>query len=103
MFRKSLGPDRGMIFPYEPAQEVAFWMKNTLIPLDMIFVRADGTVAGVVADAEPLTLESRSIGEPSRYVVEVNAGWAARHGVVAGTRMRLENVAGAHLDAAGTR
>ena len=49
MFRQSLAGDRGMIFPYDPPQDVAFWMKNTLIPLDIIFIRADGTI---VADRQ---------------------------------------------------
>jgi uncharacterized membrane protein (UPF0127 family) len=47
MFVKSLAPDRGMIFPYDPPQQIAFWMKNTLIPLDIIFIRADGTIAKI--------------------------------------------------------
>ena len=50
MNRQSLGPDRGMIFPYDPPVAASFWMKNTLIPLDMIFVRADGTVARIEAN-----------------------------------------------------
>ena len=47
MFRRSLAADRGMIFPYDPPQDVGFWMKNTLIPLDIIFIRADGTIARI--------------------------------------------------------
>ena len=55
MFRKSVAPNRGMIFPYEPAQEVGFWMKNTLIALDIIYIRADGTIVRITR-AEPLDL-----------------------------------------------
>lgn len=92
MYRRHLPPDHGMLFVFPDERVRSFWMKNTLLPLDMIFVRDDGSVAGVVADTEPMTLDSRSVGIPTRYVLEVNAGWAARHGIVPGTRMRLENL-----------
>ena len=58
MFYRSLPADQGMIFPYEPPQDVSFWMKNTLIPLDMVFIRADCTIARIVT-AKPLD-ETRS-------------------------------------------
>ena len=86
MFRRTLAPDRGMIFPYDPPQDVAFWMRNTLIPLDIIYLGDDRRVVGVVANAEPRTETLRSVGKPSRYVVEVAGGEAAAHGVGAGTR-----------------
>ena len=63
MFRRSLAGDRGMIFPYDPPQEVAFWMKNTLIPLDIIYIRADGTIARIV-NAEAMDLTPLPSGEP---------------------------------------
>jgi uncharacterized membrane protein (UPF0127 family) len=80
MFRKSLAPDRGMIFPYAPAQEVAFWMKNTLIPLDMIFIRSDGTIARI-ATAKPLDLTPVPSGEPVSAVLEIRGGRAAELGI----------------------
>ncbi len=92
MFREHLAPDAGMLFVFPETAEHTFWMKNTLIPLDMIFADADGVVVGVVHDAAPLTTTGRSVGAPSRYVLEVNGGWAAAHGVARGDRMRLENV-----------
>ena len=56
MFRRTLAGNRGMIFPYDPPQDVAFWMKNTLIPLDIVFIRADGTIARITkAKARDLT------------------------------------------------
>ncbi len=93
MFVQDLPADDGMLFIFDDESRLAFWMKNTYIPLDMIFIRSDMTVAGVVANAKPLTLETRGVNEPSRYVVEVNGGWAAAHGVGPGTKVRFENIA----------
>jgi hypothetical protein len=92
MNRTSLAEDAGMLFVFPETERHSFWMKNTLIPLDMIFIGEDRTVVGIVANAEPLTLEPRSVAEPSRYVLEVIGGWAARHGVAAGDRVTFENV-----------
>lgn len=93
MFRERLGPDAGMLFVFPRTAEYDFWMKNTLIPLDMIFADAGGNVVGIVENAEPLTTTSRSAGAPSRYVLEVNGGWSAAHGVARGDRMRFEGIA----------
>ena len=92
MERTHLDAEAGMLFLFDVEEEQGFWMKNTLIPLDMIFVRADMTVAGVVENAEPLTLDNRTVGVPSQYVVEVNGGWARAHGVTDGTQVRFEGV-----------
>jgi uncharacterized membrane protein (UPF0127 family) len=83
MFRKTLAGDRGMIFPYEPPQDVAFWMKNTLIPLDIIFIRTDGTIVRITrAKAQDLTpLPS---GEPIAAVLEIRGGRAAELGIAEG-------------------
>jgi hypothetical protein len=59
-------------------------MKNTLIPLDMIFIGADWRIAGIVENAEPRTLTSRDVGVPSQYVLEINGGLSARYGIHAG-------------------
>ncbi len=83
MFRKSLAPDRGMIFPYTPPQHVAFWMKNTLIPLDMVFIREDGTIARI-ATAKPLDQTPVPSGEPVVAVLEIAGGRAAQLGIKAG-------------------
>jgi hypothetical protein len=91
MHRTSLAEDAGMLFVFPESDEHTFWMRNTLIPLDMIFIGEDLTVVGIVENAEPLTLEPRSAG-PSRYVLEVVGGWAARHGIAAGDRVLLQNV-----------
>ena len=80
MFRTSVAPDRGMIFPYEPAQEVGFWMKNTLIPLDIIYIRADGTIVRITK-AEPMDLTPLPSGEPITAVLEIGGGRAAALGI----------------------
>jgi uncharacterized membrane protein (UPF0127 family) len=72
-----------------------FWMRNTLIPLDMIFIKKDMTVGGIVENAEPKTETLRKVGVPTFYVLEVNGGWCKQHGVVAGAKVRYENVPGA--------
>jgi len=87
MNRQTLGPDRGMIFPYEPAQPVAFWMKNTLIPLDMIFIRPDGTIGRIAADTVPLSLEPVRSGEPVAAVLEIAGGRSAELGLSAGDKV----------------
>ena len=87
MYRRSLAPDRGMIFPYDPPQSVAFWMKNTLIPLDMIFIRADGTIARIVANTVPLSLETVPGGEPVAAVLEIAGGRSAELGIREGDRV----------------
>jgi uncharacterized membrane protein (UPF0127 family) len=86
MFVKSLAPDRGMIFPYDPPQNVAFWMHNTLIPLDMIFIRADGTIARI-ATAKPLDDTPVPAGEAVAAVLEIAAGRAAQLGISPGDRV----------------
>jgi uncharacterized protein len=92
MFRKNLDTDHGMLFVFpEPAQQ-SFWMHNTLIPLDMLFVAEDGTVLGVVEQAEPLTNTSRSVRGLSKYVLEVIGGWCADRGVGAGARITVQGL-----------
>ena len=92
MYREHMPPDHGMLFLMREERVHSFWMHNTLIPLDMIFIGRDMTVAGVVAKAEPLTDTSRRVNAPSYYVLEVNGGWAAAHHVEAGTPVRFRDV-----------
>ena len=80
MFRRTLAANHGMIFPYQPAQEVAFWMKNTLIPLDIIYIRSDGTIARIV-NAEPMDLTPLPSGAPVTGVLEIGGGRAAELGI----------------------
>jgi hypothetical protein len=92
MFREHLAPDAGMLFFMGSEYDWAFYMRNTLIPLDMIFITKDMTIAGVVANAEPKTETLRRVGKPSLYVLEVNGGWAAAHGAGPGTKVRFEHL-----------
>ena len=92
MFRKMLAEDHGMLFAWEQPAVHSFWMHNTCLPLDMLFLDADGMVAGIVENAPTLDDDSRSIDCPVPYVLEVNAGWSRRHGVKAGQLAKIEAV-----------
>ena len=87
MHRQSLAPDRGMLFPYDPPQNASFWMKNTLIPLDLIFVREDGTVALIFANTVPMSLDPIPSLEPVAAVLEIAGGRAAELGIQAGDKV----------------
>jgi uncharacterized membrane protein (UPF0127 family) len=87
MFRSQLDQDQGMLFVMDREEVQSFWMKNTYLPLDMLFIRADGTVARIAADTEPLSTRTISSGEPVLAVLELNAGTAARLGLRAGDRV----------------
>ena len=90
MWRSKLADGDGMLFIF-PAEVVqSFWMRNTLIPLDLVFIDKHLRVVGVVQWAEPRTLTSRTVGKPSLYVLEVPGGWASRNGVRAGSMVELE-------------
>lgn len=95
MYRKELGANAGMLFVFDTSVEHPFWMKNTVLPLDMIFLGDDRKVVGIVKDAVPFTTSSRSVGVPSRYVLEVNAGFSEKHHVKTGDQATFENVAAA--------
>lgn len=77
MYRKSLPRDGGMLFLFDPPERAMFWMKNTYIPLDMLFIRADGTIAHVAANATPLSLAPIDAGETVAAVLEIAGGQAA--------------------------
>lgn len=90
MNRPWLAPRAGMAFAFSVARPAHFWMKNTLIPLDMIFVRADGTVESVAAMTEPMSEATWSSQGPVALVLEINGGLAAKLGIDAGDRVRWE-------------
>ncbi|MGH7270784.1 MAG: DUF192 domain-containing protein [Polyangiaceae bacterium] len=89
MYRKSLDEDRGMLFDLRSREDHKFWMHNTCIPLDLLFIDEDGLIVGIVENAPTLDDTSRGVGCPSRWVLEVNAGWSRRHRVKAGTFVKL--------------
>jgi uncharacterized membrane protein (UPF0127 family) len=92
MFREHLPPEQGMLFLMKEERNWPFWMRNTLIPLDMIFIASNMTVAGVVENAEPRTESLREVGKPSLYVLEVNGGFSAAHKIAEGTKVQFEGV-----------
>ena len=87
MYRESLAPDRGMILIFHDDRQRTFWMKNTRIPLDIIFITKDRGIAGIVENAEPMTETPRRVNADSRFVLEVNGGLARTHGLAAGDRV----------------
>ena len=87
MFRRSLPEKSGMIFLYDPPQRVGMWMRNTYIPLDMVFITAEGTVRRVEADTEPFSTDLIRSGGEVAAVLELNAGQAAKIGVKPGDRV----------------
>ncbi len=87
MYRRNLAPDRGMLFDFARVQPISMWMQNTYIPLDMIFIRPDGTIARVAENAEPLSTRTIPSGEPVLAVLEVPGGTAARLGIKPGDRI----------------
>ncbi len=89
MYRKALGTDSGMLFVFEEEKVLKFWMKNTCIPLDMIFIADDGMIVGIEENTPTLSEDTFTANCPSRYVLEVNAGWARKHGVKAGQKASI--------------
>ncbi|WP_246728511.1 DUF192 domain-containing protein [Microvirga terricola] len=87
MFRRSMPVDRGMLFDFGRVEPVAMWMQNTYLPLDMLFIRPDGTIARIAANTEPLSTRTISSGEPVLAVLELNAGTASRLGIKPGDRV----------------
>ena len=88
MFRESLAPEAGMLFVYPGEQEIRMWMKNTLIPLDMLFVASDGRIVSIAENTVPLSEEVISSGAAVQGVIELAAGTAQRLGIEPGDRVR---------------
>jgi uncharacterized membrane protein (UPF0127 family) len=92
MFRQSLAPDAGMLFDFFKEQPVAFWMQNTLIPLDMVFIGADGIVKAIHVNARPMDTTAIPSGVPVRFVLEIPGGRANEIGLEVGDRFEHPRV-----------
>jgi uncharacterized membrane protein (UPF0127 family) len=94
MWRTALADGAGMLFLFPREEPLSFWMKNTLIPLDMIFLSADRVIVGVVERATPRTLSPRGPEVDAQYVLEVPSGWVARVGLRPGLAVTIEGLVG---------
>lgn len=89
MFRKAMADDHGMLFRLSERRVHTFWMQNTCISLDMMFIDDDGTIVGISEAAHPLDESIRSVACPSAWVLEVNAGWSRKYGIKPGQKMTI--------------
>jgi uncharacterized membrane protein (UPF0127 family) len=87
MFRESLADDHGMLFDFGDSEPVTMWMRNTYIPLDMLFIRADGRISRIVQQAQPLSDKVLASGGPVRAVLELQGGITAKLGIEQGDRV----------------
>lgn len=92
-YRRELADDRGMLFLFPREQIQSFWMKNTPIPLDMIFINRESIIAGIIHQTVPFSTESLSVPAPSQFVLEIKGGLARHHGIETGDRVRFEGIA----------
>lgn len=91
-YRRDLALDRGMIFLFPTESKHSFWMKNTPIPLDMIFIGSDRKIVGIVEQAVPFSTDSRSVPAASQFVLEINGGLTRRYGIKAGDFVRFHGL-----------
>lgn len=94
MYRTDFSADRAMIFVFDDERPVMMWMANTPLPLDMLFVRKDGTIARIAENTKPFSKDIIASGEPVAFVIEVNAGTAARLGIKPGDKVRHRIICG---------
>lgn len=94
MYRTNFPADRAMIFVFGEERQVMMWMANTPLPLDMLFVRKDGTIAHIAENTKPFSKDIVSSGAPVAFVIEVNAGIAAKLGIKAGDKVQHRIICG---------
>lgn len=92
MFRRDMDENHGMIFVFPRPDHQVFWMHNTILPLDMIFIRADRTILGIVKNATPETDDPREVPGDALYVLEVNGGFSDRHHLSANDRVEFTDI-----------
>ena len=90
MYRTSMPEEQGMLFSWSDESPRTFWMHNTCIPLDMMFITREGTFAGILEQVPTLNDDPRGVPCPAAYVLEVNAGWSRAHGIKSGMVARFE-------------
>jgi uncharacterized membrane protein (UPF0127 family) len=91
MYRKSIPEYTGMLFLRQKEERQSFWMRNTFVPLDLIYIRSDSSIVNIVADAVPLSDQSLPSDGPALYVLEVEGGFCAQHGITAGFFVRFKD------------
>ncbi|APR75735.1 Hypothetical protein A7982_01081 [Minicystis rosea] len=92
MYRKSMPEDQGMIFWFDEKGNHSFWMHNTCIPLDMLYIDGDGLIVGIEENTPTMSDDTFEVGCESQYVLEVNAGWTRAHGVRAGQKVKIDGI-----------
>lgn len=90
MWRRYMPEDDGMLFIFDDQEPLIFWMKNTYIPLDMVFADKSGIIVSIYPEATPLSEASITSGKPAEYVVEVNGGFCAKYGINVGDKIEYE-------------
>jgi uncharacterized protein len=93
MYRRDLAVNAGMLFIFPNESEQHFWMKNTPLPLDMLFINAAHRIVGIVPDTRPFSTNPLGVDAPSQYVLEVHGGFCAAHGIAAGDRVEFVQIA----------
>lgn len=96
MFRRSMGENEGMLFDFAETRPVFMWMKATVLPLDMVFIKEDGTINHIHENAVPFSEAIISSADPVRYVLELNAGAVAKFGIREGDRAESQQIGNLH-------
>jgi len=90
MYRTSMPDDQGMLFTWDSEGNRTFWMHDTCIPLDMLYVAEDGTIVGVLEEVPAMNDTPRAVPCPAAHVLEVNAGYTRAHGILPGQRLKID-------------
>jgi uncharacterized membrane protein (UPF0127 family) len=98
MWRTELAAGKGMLFLFPEEELQSFWMRNTIISLDMIFINSQMRVVGIVERAQPRSLAARSVGAPSQFVLEVPGGWSQSVGITKGSTVEFEGVSSIQIE-----